>query len=379
MKTPVLENKRLLATHSCGILNKGSINDVSIDKSIDEIFKELNIDNRNESIVKSSIYDDKIKILADKVDTQNQKIDYYIDLLINRDGNEVNNKSKTENVSTYHSIISQSKSYDDKIQCLEEQIVKQNQKIDQLIETVANNHKLKIQTTEKCNEENKENEDSEKPTKNIEKKLEDQITEIRNKHKEMYYREHLSKLPTTQTNQQKATPDENATSPEKTKKVKKKSILVVGDSLLNGIEESKLSKLRHIRVQPTSGGKIEDIRPNLNDLLHADLQHIILHIGTNNAVTETPTEIFNKLLSLKEEIVEKLPSCNIIISNPTKRTDNVTAHKTNEEVIRLIKSTDINFIENGNIKEKHLGKRGLHLNARGNSMLAGNLLNAIRK
>ena len=123
LKTPVLENKHLLATHSCGVLNKGSINDVSIDESIDEIFKELNVDNRNESIVKSSIYDDKIKILADKVDTQNQKIDYFIDLLINRDGNEVNNKSTTENVSTYHSILSQSKSYDDKIQCLEEEIV----------------------------------------------------------------------------------------------------------------------------------------------------------------------------------------------------------------------------------------------------------------
>ena len=90
-------------------------------------------------------------------------------------------------------------------------------------------------------------------------------------------------------------------------------------------------------MQPISGGKIEDIRSNLNDLLHADLQHIIQHIGTNNTVTETPTEIFNKLLSLKEEIVEKLPSCNIIISNPTKRTDDVTTHKTNEEVIRLIK------------------------------------------
>ena len=85
-------------------------------------------------------------------------------------------------------------------------------------------------------------------------------------------------------------------------------------------------------MQPISGGKTEDIRSNLNDLLHADLQHIILHIGTNNVVTETPTEIFNKLLSLKEEIVEKLPSCNIIISNPTKQTDDVTAHKTNEKL-----------------------------------------------
>ena len=123
--------------------------------------------------------------------------------------------------------------------------------------------------------ENKENKDSEKPTKNIEKKLKDQITEIRNKHKEKYYREHLSKLPTTQTNQQKITPDENATSPEKTKKVKKKSILVVGDSLLNGIEESKLSKSRHIRVQPISGGKIEDVRSNFMQIYGISLYILV--------------------------------------------------------------------------------------------------------
>ena len=43
---------------------------------------------------------------------------------------------------------------------------------------------------------------------------------------------------------------------KKQKKVKKKSILVVGDPLLNGIEKSKLSRSRHLRVQPISGGKI---------------------------------------------------------------------------------------------------------------------------
>ena len=35
-------------------------------------------------------------------------------------------------------------------------------------------------------------------------------------------------------------------------------MLVVGDSMLNGIEESKLSNTHHIRVQPIPGGKIED-------------------------------------------------------------------------------------------------------------------------
>ena len=54
------------------------------------------------------------------------------------------------------------------------------------------------------------------------------------------------------------------------------------------------------------------------------------------------------------------------------------AAKINEEVNRLIKSANINFVENSNIKGKHLGKRGLHLNIQGNKMLARNLLNAIR-
>ena len=41
--------------------------------------------------------------------------------------------------------------------------------------------------------------------------------------------------------------------------------------MLNGIEESKLSKTRHIRVQPIPGGKIDDIKEDFNDLLHEEL------------------------------------------------------------------------------------------------------------
>ena len=55
--------------------------------------------------------------------------------------------------------------------------------------------------------------------------------------------------------------------------------------MLNGIEESKLSKTRHIRVQPIPGVKIDDIKENLNDLLHEELQKVISHVGTNNAMT----------------------------------------------------------------------------------------------
>ena len=60
------------------------------------------------------------------------------------------------------------------------------------------------------------------------------------------------------------------------------------------------------------------------------------------------------------------------------RRDELKAAKINEEVNRLIKSANINFVGNSNIKGKHLGRRGLHLNIQGNKMFAGNLLNVIR-
>ena len=78
--------------------------------------------------------------------------------------------------------------------------------------------------------------------------------------------------------------------------------MIVGDSMLNGNKESKLSKTRHIRVQPIPGEKVDDIKENLNDLLHEELQMVIIHVDTNNAMTDTPKEIFEKLISLKHQI-----------------------------------------------------------------------------
>ena len=59
------------------------------------------------------------------------------------------------------------------------------------------------------------------------------------------------------------------------------------------------------------------------------------------------------------------------------RTDEPKAAKINEE-LNCLKSANINFVENSNVKEKKLGKSGLHLNVQDNKMFARNLLNVIR-
>ena len=77
-------------------------------------------------------------------------------------------------------------------------------------------------------------------------------------------------------------------------------MLIVGDSMVNDIEDSKLSKTSHIRVQPLPGGKLEDIQQNL------DLETDIIHTGTSNATTSTPQVIVNKLITKNQRITTKM-------------------------------------------------------------------------
>ena len=178
-------------------------------------------------------------------------------------------------------------------------------------------------------------------------------------------RDNISVTPesTETTNHKNKNDSKNANT--KYKKIKKKTVLVVGDSMVNGIEESKLSKTRHIRVQPIPGGKIEDIQQILKDLLHEDLETVIIHAGTNNATTDTPQTIIDKLITLKQKIEGSVPKYCVIISDLIVRTDNTKANSTIQETNRLIKELQIQIVDNSNISEKHLVKKRITFKSRG--------------
>ena len=88
--------------------------------------------------------------------------------------------------------------------------------------------------------------------------------------------------------------------------------------------------------------------------------------------------IVDKLITLKQNIEGSLPKNRVIISNLIARTDNTKANSTIRKTNRLIKELQIQTVDNSNNSEKHLGKRGLHLNQEGNTVFASNLLHAIR-
>ena len=168
-----------------------------------------------------------------------------------------------------------------------------------------------------------------------EEKLENQLKVIRSEYKEQYYSHHVSKLSDSSIVEFQSTSFVDASNntsdkaevadsnnniilvnsekqihqifiSQKVKKVKKKTVLIVGDSIVNGIEESNLSQTRHIRVQTLSGAKIEDLKV---------LEKVLLHVETNNALSDSPEDIFSKLISSVDSINCSLPKCNIIISD----------------------------------------------------------------
>ena len=111
---------------------------------------------------------------------------------------------------------------------------------------------------------------------------------------------------------------------------------------------------------------------------HEDLETVIIHARTNNATTDTPQMIVDKLITLKQNIEGSLPKNHVIISNLIARTDNTKANSTIRKTNRLIKELQIQTVDNSKISEKNLGKVVLHFNQESNAVFASNLLHAIR-
>ena len=200
--------------------------------------------------------------------------DISIDEIINELENDGTVNSNQRSISCENiDKIDQCINFNQKIKSLEETIAKQNKKLDDLFNKLSED---KINIT-KANPPMKniceEKTVSEDPTKEsklkkgkIAKNLDAQLIVVRKKYKEDCYKNHFSKTQPSKTNSNNfsftkeyvetinSELDDSNLSDTRKKKVenyrkrKKKTVLIVGDSMLNGIEESKLSKTRHMRV-----------------------------------------------------------------------------------------------------------------------------------
>ena len=149
------------------------------------------------------------------------------------------------------------------------------------------------------------------------------------------------------------------------------------DSILSQIRQDKLCKRGTIKVRCFPGAKFDDFQHDAIPLINKKPDRIVLHMGTNNAPYCTPEKMADQILGLKNFILQKLPTCEIIISTPTLRTDNITANKRNNLFENHLKKLNIKLTLNDNIEKKHPNYRGLYLCLSGAIKLLENLVKSI--
>ena len=135
---------------------------------------------------------------------------------------------------------------------------------------------------------------------------------------------------------------------------------------------------RKIKVKSFPGATIEDMYDYIKPLLRKYPKNMILHIGTNNTINDTSRIVLDKILSLKAFVEKALPDCDVCISNFTLRTDNSKASLTVNNVNQHLSTLQLDVIDNSNISNVRLSRRGLHLNIQGLGKLAINFIKKIK-
>ena len=156
---------------------------------------------------------------------------------------------------------------------------------------------------------------------------------------------------------------------------KKKKVVVAGDSLLNVISKKGLSRDHQVTVKNLPGGTTEKVLEEIEDLVADKPDCVIIHAGTN--ITN-----INSLNSVKKIVKKSSPNTKLVFSSILIRKYKKGISKKVTDINSCLKNycqqKHLDFIDNSNILEEHLGNRKLHLSKRGNSVLANNFIKYLR-
>ena len=116
------------------------------------------------------------------------------------------------------------------------------------------------------------------------------------------------------------------------------TVLLVGDSMLNQLDQDRLSTSTNklVKVRSYGGAGINTIYTKLDGLLKKRLNYIILHVGANDDVNKSSEIILNDLLQLKNHIEQKAPEIMVYLSCPINTVDNGKARITIQKLVEKI-------------------------------------------
>ena len=174
-------------------------------------------------------------------------------------------------------------------------------------------------------------------------------------------------------NQNKSDPFNNGTKSDQTKKLK---VLVVGDSQLRFVDESKLTNApRDVSVRFQPGMKIKQA---IKKASNSDNDVIIIHAATNDLQSTSPDQLSDDVINTLRQVQESNPKAHVAFSSILRRKDNhvlnTKSKKVNELLAEKLALSGFDCIDNSNILFSNLWHDGLHVNEGGVRKLSGNMI-----
>ena len=169
-----------------------------------------------------------------------------------------------------------------------------------------------------------ENEALEKQIKTLREKLDQRELENEKERLKNEVRSLEAKLKPENTEKVKTkslekTNAQNVKDQKSVKNQNKRSIHVVGDSMLNMIQENYHvnTKTANVKVHAFSGATIEDLHDYILPIARKEPDNLIIHAGTNNTGNDTPEKIVEKLMKLHDHVSSTASTSKITLSEDT--------------------------------------------------------------
>ena len=140
--------------------------------------------------------------------------------------------------------------------------------------------------------------------------------------------------------------------------------------MLNDIYEHGFSKQQRVKTQNFTGGTCETILDEVDTLVAGQPDCIIVLAGTNDITKRINSS--NSVKKVVKKVKQTSPNTKVVFSSLIAGKDKKDLDKkvldVNNRLKKYCTQTNLNYIENENINEKHLGSKKLHLNKKGNTV-----------
>ena len=171
-----------------------------------------------------------------------------------------------------------------------------------------------------------ENEELEKQIKTLKEKLDRRELENEKLKNEVRSLEAKLKPGNTEKVKKKGIEKRNAQNDKDQNSVKsqnKRSVHVVGDSMLNMIQENYNvnTKTANVKIHAFSGAIIEDLHDYILPIARKEPDNLIIHAGTNNIRNDTSEKIVEKLMQLHDHVSSIASASKIALSDIIRRHD----------------------------------------------------------